>query len=117
MDQAGLLLRQQLLAYFGPERCRVVTFGDQCKDANEHLQRYGVEMFTYDMLSGRYEPFEANRKTLIQATKDGAFGYPAPVKSKRRKKTVECQVKNLFYSIVTSRNPFWPIVLALSLYH
>ena len=43
MDQAGLLLRQQLLAYFGPERCRVVTFGDQCKDANEHLQRYGVE--------------------------------------------------------------------------
>ncbi|NCC10506.1 MAG: toprim domain-containing protein [Bacteroidia bacterium] len=43
MDEAGLLLRQQLLAYFGPERCKVVTFTPGCKDANEHLLRSGVE--------------------------------------------------------------------------
>lgn len=43
MDEVGVKLRQELLTYFGPERCKVVSFGDGCKDANEHLQRYGAE--------------------------------------------------------------------------
>lgn len=43
MDEVGVKLRQELLTYFGAERCKVVVFGDGCKDANEHLQRYGAE--------------------------------------------------------------------------
>lgn len=43
MDEVGVKLRQELLTYFGSERCKVVAFGNGCKDANEHLQRYGAE--------------------------------------------------------------------------
>jgi len=42
-DTKGLLLREELLRRFGVERCRVVTYGEGCKDANEHLQKYGKE--------------------------------------------------------------------------
>ena len=42
-DAAGLKLRAELLRRFGPERCRIVTYGPECKDANEHLVKYGVE--------------------------------------------------------------------------
>lgn len=40
-DSAGLSLRQELIRRFGAERCRIVTYGDECKDANEYLQKYG----------------------------------------------------------------------------
>lgn len=40
-DKKGLALRQDLQARLGAERCRIVTYGDDCKDANEHLIRYG----------------------------------------------------------------------------
>ena len=42
-DPAGLRLRAELLRRLGPERCRVVTYGDGCKDANELLQRGGPD--------------------------------------------------------------------------
>ena len=42
-DTKGILLRDELLRRFGAERCRVVTYGDGCKDANEHLMKYGRE--------------------------------------------------------------------------
>lgn len=42
-DTKGVLLRDELLRRFGAERCRVVEYGDGCKDANEHLQKYGKE--------------------------------------------------------------------------
>ena len=42
-DTKGLLLRDELIRRFGGERCRIVTYGDDCKDANEHLQKYGKE--------------------------------------------------------------------------
>lgn len=42
-DQKGILLRDELLRRFGAERCRVVTYGEGCKDANEHLQKYGKD--------------------------------------------------------------------------
>ncbi len=42
-DKKGLLLRDELIRRFGSERCRIVTYGDDCKDANEHLQKYGKE--------------------------------------------------------------------------
>ncbi len=43
MDKQGLVLRNELLRRFGRERCRVVTYGEGCKDANEHLLKYGAE--------------------------------------------------------------------------
>ncbi|MCM1441719.1 MAG: toprim domain-containing protein [Roseburia sp.] len=42
-DQKGVLLRDELVRRFGSERCKIVTYGDDCKDANEHLQKYGKE--------------------------------------------------------------------------
>ena len=42
-DQKGVQLRDELVRRFGSERCRIVTYGDGCKDANEHLIRYGRE--------------------------------------------------------------------------
>ena len=42
-DTKGVVLREELLRRFGPERCRVVEYGEDCKDANEHLQKYGKE--------------------------------------------------------------------------
>lgn len=42
-DQKGILLRDELLRRFGNERCRIITYGDGCKDANEHLIKYGKE--------------------------------------------------------------------------
>ncbi|WP_321333938.1 bifunctional DNA primase/helicase [uncultured Bacteroides sp.] len=42
-DRKGLELRAELLRRFGAERCRVVSYGPDCKDANEHLVKYGAE--------------------------------------------------------------------------
>jgi twinkle protein len=42
-DTKGVQLRDELLRRFGAERCRVVSYGDGCKDANEHLQKFGKE--------------------------------------------------------------------------
>ncbi|WP_291595828.1 bifunctional DNA primase/helicase [Bacteroides sp.] len=41
-DSAGLKLRDELINRLGAERCRVVTYGPECKDANEHLCKYGI---------------------------------------------------------------------------
>ena len=40
-DTKGVMLRDELLRRFGAERCRVLEYGDGCKDANEHLMKYG----------------------------------------------------------------------------
>lgn len=40
-DTKGVELRDELLRRFGPERCRVLEYGEGCKDANEHLQKFG----------------------------------------------------------------------------
>lgn len=40
-DTKGVLLRDELLRRFGVERCRVLEYGEGCKDANEHLMKYG----------------------------------------------------------------------------
>lgn len=42
-DTKGVLLRQELIRRFGAERCKVVEYGEGCKDANEHLVKYGKE--------------------------------------------------------------------------
>lgn len=42
-DTKGVLLRDELVRRFGAERCRILEYGEGCKDANEHLQKYGKE--------------------------------------------------------------------------
>ncbi|MDE6348636.1 MAG: toprim domain-containing protein [Bacteroides sp.] len=42
-DANGLKMRHELIRRFGEERCRVVTFSPDCKDANEELMRHGRE--------------------------------------------------------------------------
>lgn len=42
-DPAGIGLRDELLRRFGADRCRVVTFGPDCKDPNELLVREGKQ--------------------------------------------------------------------------
>ena len=42
-DEVGVGLRDELVKRFGAERCKIVSYGDGCKDANEHLIKYGKE--------------------------------------------------------------------------
>lgn len=42
-DLKGLELRKELLRRFGAERCRLVSYDEGCKDANEQLMKYGKE--------------------------------------------------------------------------
>lgn len=39
-DAAGLQLREELIRRFGQEKCSIILFND-CKDANEYLQKHG----------------------------------------------------------------------------
>jgi twinkle protein len=43
MDTKGVDLRGELIRRFSMERCRVMTYGEGCKDTNEHLMKYGRE--------------------------------------------------------------------------
>lgn len=40
-DTKGVELRDELMRRLGIERCRVLEYGEGCKDANEHLQKFG----------------------------------------------------------------------------
>lgn len=42
-DTKGVILRDELMRRFGPERCRVLEYGEGCKDANEHIMKFGKE--------------------------------------------------------------------------
>lgn len=41
VDKKGLELREELIRRLGAERCKIVTYGDGCKDANELLNSIG----------------------------------------------------------------------------
>lgn len=57
-DQAGGVLRQELVRRLGAERCRIVHFGAECKDANEHLVKYGVESLLICLQQAEEIPLE-----------------------------------------------------------
>lgn len=42
-DKVGEHLADELVRRFGRTRCRIVRYGQGCKDANEQLQKYGAE--------------------------------------------------------------------------
>lgn len=57
-DAAGQVLRQELVRRLGAERCRLVHFGPECKDANEHLIRYGAESLLITLAQAEEIPLE-----------------------------------------------------------
>ena len=42
-DTKGVVLKEELIRRFGAERCKVLSYGEGCKDANEHLMKFGKE--------------------------------------------------------------------------
>ena len=40
-DKKGFILRDELIRRLGTDRCKLVQYGEGCKDANEHLIKFG----------------------------------------------------------------------------
>lgn len=57
-DSSGQLLCQELIRRLGAERCSIVHFGPECKDANEHLVRYGAESLLITLAQAEEVPLE-----------------------------------------------------------
>ena len=57
-DTKGEVLKNELLHRFGFDRCKVVEYGDGCKDANEHLQKYGAESLRQCIEAAKEIPIE-----------------------------------------------------------
>lgn len=57
-DTKGKALCRELLRRFGAERCRVVTYGDGCKDANELLVKSGSEALVQALADAPEQPLE-----------------------------------------------------------
>lgn len=57
-DPKGEILKQELLRRLGRERCRVVTYGEGCKDANELLVKKGKEALLQALVDAPEQPLE-----------------------------------------------------------
>ena len=57
-DAKGLELREELVRRFGEEKCRIVTYGEGCKDANELLQQGGVSALRTAIEEAQEVPLE-----------------------------------------------------------
>ena len=57
-DAKGLELRSELVRRFGEEKCRIVTYGEGCKDANELLLLSGVEALKKAVREAQEVPLE-----------------------------------------------------------
>ena len=56
-DEAGQALQAELVRRLGAEVCYIATF-DDCKDANEYLQKYGKQRLVQRITSARPVPLE-----------------------------------------------------------
>ena len=77
-DSAGIRLRE-LVNRLGAERCRVVAYGPDCKDANEHLVKYGLESLRIAIEQAVEVPLEgiftaADLHGDLRALFDNGFG-------------------------------------------
>ena len=82
-DAAGEKLRDELLRRFGPERCRLIAYGPGCKDANEHLVRYGADSLRIALEQAEEIPLEGvftatDLATDLRALYENGFGPGAP---------------------------------------
>ena len=57
-DAKGLELRAELVRRFGEEKCRIVTYGEECKDANELLLQSGAEALRHAIAEAQEVPLE-----------------------------------------------------------
>lgn len=57
-DRKGMELRDELVRRLGAEHCRIVGYGPGCKDANEHLKRYGLESLRICLQQAEEIPLE-----------------------------------------------------------
>ena len=57
-DAKGLELRAELVRRFGEEKCRIVTYGEGCKDANELLLQSGAEALRHAIAEAQEVPLE-----------------------------------------------------------
>ena len=57
-DAKGLELRAELVRRFGEEKCRIVTYGEGCKDANELLLKSGAEALRQAIAEAKEVPLE-----------------------------------------------------------
>lgn len=57
-DAKGRELCRELLRRFGAERCRVVTYGEDCKDANELLLKSGSQALLQALEDAPEQPLE-----------------------------------------------------------
>ena len=57
-DAKGLELRNELVRRFGEEKCRIVTYGEDCKDANELLLQQGAEALRRAIHEAKEVPLE-----------------------------------------------------------
>ena len=78
-DSAGIRLRDELVNRLGTERCRVVAYGPDCKDANEHLVKYGLESLRIAIEQAVEVPLEgiftaADLHGDLRALFDNGFG-------------------------------------------
>ena len=78
-DSAGIRLRDELVNRLGAERCRVVAYGPDCKDANEHLVKYGLESLRIAIEQAVEVPLEgiftaADPHGDLRALFDNGFG-------------------------------------------
>ena len=78
-DSAGIRLRDELANRLGAERCRVVAYGPDCKDANEHLVKYGLESLRIAIEQAVEVPLEgiftaADLHGDLRALFDNGFG-------------------------------------------
>ena len=78
-DSAGIRLRYELVNRLGAERCRVVAYGPDCKDANEHLVKYGLESLRIAIEQAVEVPLEgiftaADLHGDLRALFDNGFG-------------------------------------------
>ena len=81
-DSAGIRLRDELVNRLGAERCRVVAYGPDCKDANEHLVKYGLESLRIAIEQAVEVPLEgiftaADLHGDLRALFDNGFGSGA----------------------------------------
>ena len=78
-DSAGIRLRDELVNRLGADRCRVVAYGPDCKDANEHLVKYGLESLRIAIEQAVEVPLEgiftaADLHGDLRALFDNGFG-------------------------------------------
>ncbi len=57
-DTKGVILRNALISRFGSERCKVVEYGDDCKDINEVLCKHGEVSVIKCINDAKYVPVD-----------------------------------------------------------